>query len=109
MSDSSGVNMHHHHGHEWVVIVSNLLPFFGEQFVPLFHDAMATTLKAYIAQIVGPPPNTVTRLEVPLHLHHTNLPRSKPGINDFLDKWINTLSYTNKVISGSIDFSIRLV
>ena len=34
------------------MIVLNLLPFFGGQSAPLFHDAMATALKAYIA--VGP-------------------------------------------------------
>ena len=53
MSDSSGASAPHH-GHEWVVIVFNLLPFFGGQFAPLFHDAMAMALKAYITQIVGP-------------------------------------------------------
>ena len=36
------------------MIVFNLLPFFGGQFAPLFHDAMAMALKAYITQIVGP-------------------------------------------------------
>jgi hypothetical protein len=46
--------MHHQHGHESVVIVFNLLPFFGGQFEPLFHDQMAAKLKAYTSGIMGP-------------------------------------------------------
>ena len=46
MSDSSGASAPHH-GHEWVVIVFNLLPFFYGQLAPAFHDALATALKAY--------------------------------------------------------------
>ena len=53
MSDSSGASAPHH-GHEWVVIVFNLLPFFGGQLAPLFHDQLATALKAYTRGIGGP-------------------------------------------------------
>ena len=52
-TDSSGFAAPHHHGHQWVVIVFNLLPFFGGQFAPLFHDTMANALKAYSSNL-GP-------------------------------------------------------
>ena len=51
MSDSSGASAPHH-GHEWVVIVFNLLSF-GGQLAPLFHDQLATALKAYTGGILG--------------------------------------------------------
>ena len=52
MSDSSEASAPHH-GHEWVVIVFNLLSFFGGQLAPLFHDQLATALKAYTRGILG--------------------------------------------------------
>ena len=52
-TDSSRSAAPHHSGHQWVVIVFNLLPFFGGQFAPLFHDTMAATLKAYASNL-GP-------------------------------------------------------
>ena len=52
MSDSSGASAPHH-GHEWVVIVFNLLSFFGGQLAPRFHDLLATALKAYTGGILG--------------------------------------------------------
>ena len=54
MSDSSGASAPPHHGHQWVVLVFNLLPFFGGQFNPLFHVAMAAALKAYTSGSNGP-------------------------------------------------------
>ena len=52
-TDSSRSAFPHHSGHQWVVIVFNLLPFFGGQFAPLFHDTMAAALKAYASNL-GP-------------------------------------------------------
>lgn len=49
LSLSSGVNLLAPHHHKWVVIVFNLLPFFGGQFAPLFHNNLATRLKAYMS------------------------------------------------------------
>ena len=46
MSDSSGINPSRHDGHQWTVIVFNLLPWRG-QLTPAHHDALATALKGY--------------------------------------------------------------
>ena len=53
-TDSSGFAAPHH-GHLWVVIIFNLLPFFGGQFAPLFHDTMAANLKAYSSNLLNIP------------------------------------------------------
>ena len=54
LSISSGGFAPLHPGHEWRVFVFNLLPFFGGQFNPIFHDQMADALKAYTSGLLGP-------------------------------------------------------
>ena len=89
MSDSSGVSAPHH-GHQWCVLVFNLLPFFGGQFAPLFHDAMAVALKAYASGSNGPKHLAqgllVSEVDLSAGLLHGHLLAYCPGFNGVVCK-----------------------